>query len=290
MWVLPHFSVGILLATCFVIWCNAKVVVFQVEIEPVQPTPTEKNGPPLSGHRNLAHDSDDSDEDSDRTLDYDQSHKVAAVISKSRKAQGPSRSMIQVPQGHNKAPQGQNSTHGQSTLQGQRALQGQMSGAKLWRDDLRCGTGWYLDDKGTPAQCNPSIDGDGSHPCCSNKGWCGNSDAHCKCSGCEDYSPDKVHTKMKGQNVKEDGTDKTGKDTGNSGQEATNSTDETGEDTGNFGKEATNSGCSMKCYVAYGAANIYCGLRNDYTQLCIVAQMNEMTTEQMCLNCNWNNE
>jgi len=68
---------------------------------------------------------------------------------------------------------------------------------KLWRDDRRCGTGWNLDDGATPAQCNPSpsdpsiTDGDG--PCCSNMGWCGNSEAHCKCSGCEDYSIEVPH-------------------------------------------------------------------------------------------------
>jgi len=51
---LPLFSVGILLVTCFVIGCNARVMVFQVEIEPVQPTPTEKDGASTSGHGNLA--------------------------------------------------------------------------------------------------------------------------------------------------------------------------------------------------------------------------------------------
>jgi len=127
MWVSPHFSVGILLATCFVIGCNTKAVVLEVEIEPVESTPTEKDGAPTSGHRNLENDSEDSDEDSDWTLDNDQSHKVAAVISKSRKAQGLSRSMMQAPQGH-KAPQEQNSPHGQRTLQGQKASYRQISG------------------------------------------------------------------------------------------------------------------------------------------------------------------
>jgi len=109
MWVSPHFSVGILLATCFVIGCNTKAVVLEVEIEPVESTPTEKDGAPTSGHRNLANDSEDSDEDSDW------------------KVQGPSRSMMQAPQGH-KAPQEQNSPHGQRTLQGQKASYRQISG------------------------------------------------------------------------------------------------------------------------------------------------------------------
>merc|ERR1711990_898693 len=55
---------------------------------------------------------------------------------------------------------------------------------KLWRDDLRCGEGWKLDDGVTSAQCNPK-----DHSCCSPHGWCGKSDAYCQCSGCKDYSP-----------------------------------------------------------------------------------------------------
>ena len=54
MGVLPLFTFGILLATCFVIGCNARVLVLQVKIEPVQPTPTEKDGAPTSVQGNLA--------------------------------------------------------------------------------------------------------------------------------------------------------------------------------------------------------------------------------------------
>ncbi|XP_077985433.1 uncharacterized protein LOC144440064 [Glandiceps talaboti] len=54
--------------------------------------------------------------------------------------------------------------------------------SKLWRDDLRCGPSFVLTD-GSPAQCDPDSD----FPCCSTSGWCGNSAAHCECSGCIDY-------------------------------------------------------------------------------------------------------
>merc|ERR1719369_1194835 len=50
----------------------------------------------------------------------------------------------------------------------------------LWRPDYRCGPKYPLDDGVTPAQCQWS-------PCCSDFGWCGNSDSHCTCSGCIRY-------------------------------------------------------------------------------------------------------
>ncbi|XP_035660233.1 uncharacterized protein LOC118404941 [Branchiostoma floridae] len=53
-----------------------------------------------------------------------------------------------------------------------------------WRDDLKCGTR-YPALGANPGQCNPS----GTYPCCSPVGWCGNTDDHCKCSGCVDYRP-----------------------------------------------------------------------------------------------------
>eukprot|EP00058_Branchiostoma_floridae_P001424 XP_002586912.1 hypothetical protein BRAFLDRAFT_105134 [Branchiostoma floridae] len=54
-----------------------------------------------------------------------------------------------------------------------------------WRDDLKCGTR-YPALGANPGQCNPS----GTYPCCSPVGWCGNTDDHCKCSGCVDYNAD----------------------------------------------------------------------------------------------------
>merc|ERR1719193_184023 len=48
------------------------------------------------------------------------------------------------------------------------------------RDDRRCGPKFPLN--GAPSTCNPH----GTHPCCSQWGWCGSSDAHCACPGCVD--------------------------------------------------------------------------------------------------------
>ena len=53
-----------------------------------------------------------------------------------------------------------------------------------WRDDLKCGPKHPLQD-GPPAQCDPN--NQHGHGCCSPGGWCGNTAAHCSCSGCIDY-------------------------------------------------------------------------------------------------------
>ncbi|XP_019641419.1 PREDICTED: uncharacterized protein LOC109482960 [Branchiostoma belcheri] len=57
---------------------------------------------------------------------------------------------------------------------------------KKWRSDSRCGSS-YPAPGANPGQCNPN----GNHPCCSTGGWCGNTAAHCTCSGCIDYRPKK---------------------------------------------------------------------------------------------------
>jgi len=54
---------------------------------------------------------------------------------------------------------------------------------KLFRDDSKCGKQNKVD--GGPGQCDP----DGTHPCCAPSGWCGNSEGHCNCQDCVDYSP-----------------------------------------------------------------------------------------------------
>merc|ERR1712038_1258171 len=55
-----------------------------------------------------------------------------------------------------------------------------------WRSDGRCGQQYLLQD-GRPGQCNPNANANEQGPCCSSSSWCGNSDAHCKCSGCTDF-------------------------------------------------------------------------------------------------------
>ena len=49
--------------------------------------------------------------------------------------------------------------------------------------DGRCGSNNRLPDN-SPAECDP----DGENPCCSSYGRCGNTDNHCSCSDCVDYS------------------------------------------------------------------------------------------------------
>jgi len=49
----------------------------------------------------------------------------------------------------------------------------------LWRGDNRCGKE-NPNPLGTPSECNPYSD----MPCCSEWGWCGNTQDHCKCKKC----------------------------------------------------------------------------------------------------------
>ncbi|XP_070563559.1 uncharacterized protein [Ptychodera flava] len=53
-----------------------------------------------------------------------------------------------------------------------------------WRDDLRCGNEFPMDDEeNTESECDPYS----QYPCCSAYGWCGSSSSHCECAGCIDY-------------------------------------------------------------------------------------------------------
>ena len=49
----------------------------------------------------------------------------------------------------------------------------------LWRNDNQCGEN-VLNPIGTRAECNPYSDS----PCCSEFGWCGNTQNHCNCQKC----------------------------------------------------------------------------------------------------------
>merc|ERR1711892_696574 len=64
--------------------------------------------------------------------------------------------------------------------------QGQKS-SLLWREDGRCGEKFPLPN-GKPGQCDPEGDGPRKGPCCSPKGFCGNTLKHCECETCIDYS------------------------------------------------------------------------------------------------------
>lgn len=54
--------------------------------------------------------------------------------------------------------------------------------ARRWREDNRCGSTVPMPGGG-PTECDP----DGDFSCCGASGWCGNTEAHCKCQGCKDY-------------------------------------------------------------------------------------------------------
>merc|ERR1711892_28585 len=56
----------------------------------------------------------------------------------------------------------------------------------LWREDGRCGDKYPV-PTGTPGQCDPAGDGPKKGPCCSPKGFCGNTVKHCECETCVDY-------------------------------------------------------------------------------------------------------
>lgn len=58
-----------------------------------------------------------------------------------------------------------------------------VQGEQLWRDDGRCGPGFYLNNTEIIAQCNPDL----GNECCSSDGWCGSSTKHC-CQECVKYT------------------------------------------------------------------------------------------------------
>jgi len=56
-------------------------------------------------------------------------------------------------------------------------------GSVRFRTDQKCGNRVPLLPHGGPVECDP----EGSFPCCSDLGWCGATDAHCKCKKCVNY-------------------------------------------------------------------------------------------------------
>merc|ERR1719206_1557450 len=56
-----------------------------------------------------------------------------------------------------------------------------------WRSDGRCGKKFPMIN-GKPHQCNPKLSGRRKGPCCSASGYCGNTEKHCSCNTCVDYS------------------------------------------------------------------------------------------------------
>ena len=57
-----------------------------------------------------------------------------------------------------------------------------ISKRRQWREDGRCGPMFLLED-GSPAACDPNS----PNFCCSNSGWCGNTEQHCSCDTCVNY-------------------------------------------------------------------------------------------------------
>ena len=58
-----------------------------------------------------------------------------------------------------------------------------ITGIRTRPNDARCGFPYLAWDGGPVAECDPKS-GD---PCCSPKGYCGATDAHCKCERCVDF-------------------------------------------------------------------------------------------------------
>ena len=63
----------------------------------------------------------------------------------------------------------------------------QILDSPAWREDGRCGNSFPLSNRAL-SQCDPRANANEKGPCCSSLGWCGNSDAHCKCTGCVDFT------------------------------------------------------------------------------------------------------
>ena len=62
------------------------------------------------------------------------------------------------------------------------------TGVMQWREDGRCGRFFPMPASG-PAKCDPEATARNGRygPCCSSSGWCGESAAHCRCNGCQDF-------------------------------------------------------------------------------------------------------
>merc|ERR1711892_436565 len=59
--------------------------------------------------------------------------------------------------------------------------------SEFWRADGRCGKNFKMFN-GAPYQCNPKLSGPRKGPCCSGAGYCGDTESHCSCDSCVDYS------------------------------------------------------------------------------------------------------
>ena len=73
-------------------------------------------------------------------------------------------------------------------------------GTQMWRNDGRCGDDYPLPN-GTAAECDP----DGTSPCCSDYGQCGNALEYCSCHGCIDYKLTKEWRESGGKRWTSDG-------------------------------------------------------------------------------------
>jgi len=62
----------------------------------------------------------------------------------------------------------------------------QDAAALLWREDGKCGPNNKLED-GNPSQCDPQGNAPKKGPCCSQFGFCGNTEKHCGCQQCVNY-------------------------------------------------------------------------------------------------------
>merc|ERR1719186_1241755 len=89
---------------------------------------------------------------------------------------------------------------------------------KLWRDDGRCGfdSGTNKNNtlpNGELGQCDPTANGNEEGPCCSDLGWCGNSDAHCKCPTCVNFADSSTTDSTSGETTTTDSGETTAEDT-----------------------------------------------------------------------------
>eukprot|EP00930_Biecheleria_cincta_P074443 TRINITY_DN61662_c0_g1_i1.p1 TRINITY_DN61662_c0_g1~~TRINITY_DN61662_c0_g1_i1.p1 ORF type:complete len:936 (-),score=112.30 TRINITY_DN61662_c0_g1_i1:117-2873(-) len=68
-----------------------------------------------------------------------------------------------------------------------------------WRHDQKCGKNTQPLPDGSPVECDP----DGSTPCCSALGWCGNTRLHCVCKGCINWKEVKARAMSPSSGVAE---------------------------------------------------------------------------------------
>ena len=94
---------------------------------------------------------------------------------------------------------------------------------------------------GKPYQCNPELSGPKKGPCCSPAGYCGDTEAHCACATCVDYSKEKDGA------ASDETEDAAGSDDPKDGDAAGPDLEAECKEASEAGEELHNEYCGLEC-------------------------------------------